>query len=1016
MMPPWRYFEHLNEIVYVADPETYELIYLNQYGRSAFQVEEREYRGKRCHEVLQGLQQVCPFCTNGQLVEGEFLEWTYHNPVLQETFSIKDTLIHYQGRQYRMEFAINMDRKTENENGGIPGSTLINECLLVANSTHDLNKTLEYLGTHITCRALAIFEGNGEWLVNTYLWSGDGQKGKQEVFSLGFEQYVSWSRIFSDNQPVLLYDTVEVCRDTPALGELLQLKGTQRAILVPLVEDKKAIGFLCIYDPEGSQMEPVANLGMLLSVYIVATIQQRELVKNLEQLSYHDQMTGALNRYALKPYLDQPSLACDTGVVYCDVVGLKSINDLLGHANGDRLIVQVYYILGSVFSSDQIYRVGGDEFLVLCQGQSEGEFQQQVDRLREEIIANNCNLSIGSAWAGAGEDDLSNLLVKADAKMYEDKRHYYQQRDPLTGKIRQTQRRGRGEPSEVLPGQSMLRNFLENYYFDADTFFRSISMPGVTFYFYCGDLKRNVYYISDNLRDDFHFSDNLVYDFITLLEQRIYEPDRELHAADAKSMLDEKRKLHSIRYRIYNKNGDLIWLHCRGIMQWNADLTEPLFFSGTMVELSSESEVDPVTGLLDLSLALKKLDGLRERQEMITMLCVTFRDYGDINHVFGRETGNEILRKIGQHLEQRLGTQFNFFRMDGLKILAVAQGQHDLHRAAEEVRAVVERVYNAYGLHMVYPCAIGVLTSQGEKQVSAQELVDNVENTARMAKVMPGVDFLEFNPEENTDMGSNQKDLGIMLSHCISHQFEGFSVVIQPQVEANSGRIFGGEALVRWRNRDKDIPPSKFIPILEQNGLILPVGRWVMEQALRSCSAILQRQPDFVLSVNISYLQILDPTFFSYIQGLLEQYQVPAENLLVELTETHFDQMPAHLEQFVSRCQAAGIRFAIDDFGSAYSGLQVLLQYPAELVKLDRNLLYEIKSSDQKINFIMSIVYACHRFGKKVCVEGVETEEDLLAVRQTGCDYIQGFYFYRPMPPEELLAALPGKGGQQEHG
>ena len=116
--------------------------------------------------------------------------------------------------------------------------------------------------------------------------------------------------------------------------------------------------------------------------------------------------------------------------------------------------------------------------------------------------------------------------------------------------------------------------------------------------------------------------------------------------------------------------------------------------------------------------------------------------------------------------------------------------------------------------------------------------------------------------------------------------------------------------------------------------------------------------------------------------------------------------MPEHLTRFIQQCRALGLGFALDDFGSGYSSLQLLLHYPADLVKLDRSLIQEATSSKEKFDFLMSIVYACRRFGKLICIEGVETLGEFQLIQQTGCDFIQGFYFYRPMKVSELCQIL----------
>ena len=251
-----------------------------------------------------------------------------------------------------------------------------------------------------------------------------------------------------------------------------------------------------------------------------------------------------------------------------------------------------------------------------------------------------------------------------------------------------------------------------------------------------------------------------------------------------------------------------------------------------------------------------------------------------------------------------------------------------------------------------------------------------------------------------------QADISVELNASVTRLFKGFRVVIQPQVLAESGKIFGGEVLLRWKNRDVDVSPNIFIPILEQTGLIVPVGKWMINESIAVCREILHIYPNFQLSFNISYLQLIDETLSLFIQNALETFEVPGENILIELTETHFNSHPERLENFIKQCKEIGVRFALDDFGSAYSNLLLLLKYSADIIKLDRELLRETVTSQEKLDFIMSIIQACHKFGKKICVEGVETKEELEKIQGTKCDFIQGYYFYKPLELDELYSTL----------
>lgn len=174
MAYPWEYFEKLDQVVYVADPETYELVYLNAYARNLLKVEGDSYKGKPCHAVLQGLTRPCPFCTNFQLEDGKFLSWSYRNPVVNTIFRIDDTIIVYEGKRYRLEFADPQDRDPEavGYNAYVHYETIVNECLMTIHSTSDQNEALrrmlEYLGPNLNCESILLYECRIEpWVTAT---------------------------------------------------------------------------------------------------------------------------------------------------------------------------------------------------------------------------------------------------------------------------------------------------------------------------------------------------------------------------------------------------------------------------------------------------------------------------------------------------------------------------------------------------------------------------------------------------------------------------------------------------------------------------------------------------------------------------------------------------------------------------------------------------------------------------------------------------------------------------------
>lgn len=179
----------------------------------------------------------------------------------------------------------------------------------------------------------------------------------------------------------------------------------------------------------------------------------------------------------------------------------------------------------------------------------------------------------------------------------------------------------------------------------------------------------------------------------------------------------------------------------------------------------------------------------------------------------------------------------------------------------------------------------------------------------------------------------------------------------------------GGETLVRWRFEGRDIAPSVFIPLLEKNNMIHLVERWVFDQTV--CTGLRVRSYDesFYLSFNVSLQQMSDETFPEFMAQTPAKYAMSGVHFVAEMTESCMDAEVEKLRRFVRFCKEKGIRLALDDFGSGYSSFRMLLQYPTDIIKIDRSILKEMTKSDEKMNFISSIVYACHRFGKKVCME-----------------------------------------------
>lgn len=556
---------------------------------------------------------------------------------------------------------------------------------------------------------------------------------------------------------------------------------------------------------------------------------------------------------------------------------------------------------------------------------------------------------------------------------------------------------------ELHEYQSSFGRFLRKYYFDTEMFFHSVSAREMPVYVFFGDVQEDVYYVSDKLREELGLSSNLVHQLFRQAEPFVYEKDRENYKRGLLSVMEERREFYSQRLRFQGMDKRIRWMCCWGIIKWDGD--RPLFFSGCMTDLEDEFSADSVTGFLRYPAAVRRLTALSEEKEQATVFGIGLSRFSVINDSLGRMEADRLLRQICAQLRERL-YGFELYRMDGVRFLAVCPGQVPDVRISGIIRQCIQECYRKKGIEMKNPCALGMLRCPEDGR-SGMELIERVMTCIYYAKRNPEQGVLRFSWDM---LEKRQKEAEMSLELCrnVRDQFKGFRVVIQPIVEGETGRIKGGEILSRWECRGTAVSPECFIMLMEENKQILAFGKWVFEQAVLACRSFMKERPDFTVSFNVSYLQITDSSFLPFMKETLSRYGVSGKNLILELTETHFDEAPEHLERLVKECRAMGMKLALDDFGKGYSNLQMLLRYPVDLVKLDREIMREIAQSRTSRELVKSIVLACHRADKKVCVEGVETETELGIVKRMKADYVQGYYFYRPLNTQELLTKISG--------
>lgn len=552
-----------------------------------------------------------------------------------------------------------------------------------------------------------------------------------------------------------------------------------------------------------------------------------------------------------------------------------------------------------------------------------------------------------------------------------------------------------------------LKEYLDNNFFDIGTLINSVANNYDNNYIYFGDLKANVFYISNNLKERFGFESNIVEDLLGEWIKKIFNPyDLEIFKKDLEEINNRKKEVHDLRYRVMDKDGNKFWIRCQGKILWNNDKTEKLFFSGIITSPEDDFVIDPITKFPMEAFALQKLGSYVDKKCNIKIVGFSINHFSEINEIYGKEKGDELLRDIAKTLEDFFEKEINFYRLDGLRFAAIVSPicKKDEKSIIHQIKEIIMGEYNKHKIVDELQCSFCYMNLYPD-DMKIRDIISNTIVLINIAKTSPDPNFVAHSAKDINTQKEYAKLL-FKLKKDINNNFENFRIVIQPVFRADNHKVKGGEILLRWKCDGKDISPGIFIPILEESKLINPVGRWVFENAVKITKEFVKIDNTLQISSNVSYIQILEDDFIDFIKKTIEKYDINPSNLILELTETNFDNYPERLEEFFLLCTTLGIHVALDDFGSGYSSIGLLLKYPTNIVKLDKSLVDALIGSKDNEKFIISIINACHIFGKQVCAEGVETKDTLKIIQDAGCDIIQGFYFSRPIELSEYFKMI----------
>ena len=533
----------------------------------------------------------------------------------------------------------------------------------------------------------------------------------------------------------------------------------------------------------------------------------------------------------------------------------------------------------------------------------------------------------------------------------------------------------------------------------------NILSPCVDNYLYVLDIKNDVYYISANALERFPIQEQEFQNVFETLKKFVYPSDIGILQADLMQMLRREKDFHNLQYRWLNKEGNAVWINCRGSVICDED-GEYKFLVGSINEIGEKQKADNVSGLLGESSLQEEINSQKTKHNSGFMLRIGIDNFKEINENIGMDYGDMVLRKTAECIAEVISPSQKLYRIvaDEFVILDFSKkGAVEAQKLFNKIRWKVSLFIEENQYEVFFTLSAGVLDFTEVKMESYTDLMKWAEFSLNEAK----------NRGKNTSYEFNEKDYQGFLRHrqliqimrqSVNHNFKGFEAYFQPIVDIKEGRIVNAETLLRFHTEETGmVSPGEFIPLLEESGLIIPVGKWVLHQAMKACREIQKTIPDFRVSVNLSYIQVLKSNVLDEILRSVKRYGLKPGSIVIELTESGFWEADGNFIGFCNGLKENGIPLALDDFGTGYSNFHYLYNLSPNTIKIDRSFTLKALKSSYEFNLLQHMVDMTHSINLKLCIEGIETEEELKKICEMGPDYIQGYYFGKPCPIKQFL-------------
>ena len=1019
-------FQNSHDILSIADLKTDKLVFLNALAKEQFMVEsDSEYMDKTFREFFELEFTAAEFVSHNQLVDGELSTFIHSYGKKAQKFTVVSASLSIGGVQYLCsvwqphysEVAKRIMTQKDVERGFYLS---IKKFMTLETPRSSIEGTLTYLVNTFEAARAFIFSINKDQTITL-----DLELKRPELISL--DKYFSrgkndaidtWIENFNQDKMVIIRNNSDLRLRFPILANFLTHEEIRTTIMCPIFLNKNLYGFFGIADFNVFYLPRINSIMRLLSYFLGAAIRSNHLISKLKDISNRDQLTGMLNRHALIASVSSISKVYNLGVVFCDVSGLKVVNDTFGHEAGDDLIKRACQSLKTVFNLSDIYRIGGDEFVVLSFKSPKDVFTQKVKQLPKVFTDNDCEVAIGSIFKDEYDGDIMTLVNEADNLMYKDKERHYAKK---ILEYKRNDHKGESVSNKLYTFyndtmlDTELGHYLEGNYYSPAAVYEAISSENLPFYLVVGDVSKNVYYMTENLKNLLGYRSCLTPDFLNKLENHLsLKHDQESYRSLIASVFRQKVNNFEIKFRVRNKAGTMVLLDFRGLIKYIYENKEKraVFFVGCFYRQDEALVVDPITNLPRTGTLTADLNDLIKNPEIKTfnMLGLSLNFWRDLNELRGISAADNMLSLLMSRIVASCGNETSFYRLEGLSFMAIIDYRSSAYTnvIVDKIAMTIEQFYKDYGISSSSSYS-QVQLNYPYNGVTSKELIEIATMFVNYAK-QSKQKFIIVDTKTIEEKNSYAKILDD-LERDIINNFDNMKLKLVPVVDCRTRDIVRVEAHAVYTHLGREYSLTALQGELGQKlYLIMKINEWQIDESLRVAQRIESLRSNIQVAFNLISNNSIDTIQLAYLlMDKLKLENVAKEAVCLELNAASLNYNLQFVSPLIQICRNEGITVILSDFDTDYATFTSIMAYPVDIISV-RTTDYGHNRSEsfQHKEFLDSIAYACHKSGKRICLCDIDEEQACVLAGEVQADYMQGNYLYQEMDVMDVYSLLAG--------